>query len=96
MAWRKAGPEGTKAGAFIAYFEERVVGGIAVRSPTVGRSAVVGETTLAPDWLRAARMPSETQPEQALRTKVLGIWIEEKHSKFVVGVELREPEGVVA
>jgi hypothetical protein len=35
-------------------------------------------------------MPSETQPEQALRTKVLGIWIEEKRpSKFVVGVELR-------
>jgi hypothetical protein len=54
---RKDWPEGAKEGAFIAYFGERDVGRID-RSRTGGRSAVVGETTLAPDWLRAARMPS--------------------------------------
>jgi hypothetical protein len=91
LGWRKAWPDGTKAGAFIAYFGERVVGGRAGRSPRGGgRSAVEGETTLAPDWLRAARMPSETGPEQRLCAQVSRVGTEGKTcSEVLVGVRGR-------
>jgi hypothetical protein len=68
----------------MAYFGEMVVGGRAGRSPTVVCSVGVGEIMLAPDWLRAARMPLGTGLEQSLCARSLGDDIEGKtRSEFL-------------
>ena len=89
---------GNEGGAFIAYFGERDVGGRVDRSRTGGRSAVMGETTLAPDWLRAARMPSRHAWGRGSAPRFRGLGSRERRARSLrkAGVKLRELVVVVA